>query len=63
MAVIMEIKIVREEPERDDEFAFCASSDAGTGGETLYAGYGADPYLALHNLINNFTEAELFRPD
>jgi len=57
--VKLEIKIIQDEKAPLD-LAFCASAESGDG---IVAGYGADPYLALHDLINELENQEVWRPD
>jgi len=61
MAVIFTVKIVSEEDENPRNFV--ASSDDASGTDTIFAGHGKDPYEALHDLINELEEAELYRPE
>ena len=58
---LIEVKIIQDTRAPLD-LAFCASSDGGTG-DNIYAGYGKTPYEALHELINEFFLAEIWRPD
>jgi len=55
----LEIKIVQDKTAPLD-LAFCASAEDGDG---ISFGYGPNPYEALHELINEFEEEEVWRPD
>lgn len=61
MAVTFTVEIIREG--EDDTGIFCASSNDASGSDVIFAGYGSDPYKALHSLIDEFEDAELYRPD
>ena len=62
------VKIVSEyfskkaEKEETPDY-FCASSDGGTGNSNIFLGHGKTPYTALRNLIDEFQEAGLYRPE
>ena len=66
MTVTFTVKIQRVRlcllPYRDD-VVFAASSDDATGAGTTIEGHGNDPYEALHDLVNKFREADLYRPE
>ena len=59
MAVIFTVKIVSE----GDECGFIASSADASGSDVIFAGHGKTPYEALRDLIDEFEDAELYRPD
>ena len=61
MAVEFKVKIVREG--KEDSGMFIASSNDVSGTDVIFAGHGETPYEALHDLINEFEDAELYRPD
>ena len=61
MAVVFTVKIVNEGDDMPRNFV--ASSADASGTDTIFAGHGKDPYEALHDLINEFEDAELYRPD
>ena len=61
MAVEFKVKIVREG--KDDTGMFIASSNDASGSDVIFAGHGETPYEALHDLKNEFEDAELYRPD
>lgn len=48
--------------ERENDF-FLASSDDACGGDTIIVGCGTDPYEALHDLVAELEQAEVYRPD
>ena len=62
MAVKFTIEIIRENGEADIGRFQASSSDA-SGSDVIFAGHGKTPYKALHDLINEFENAELYRPD
>lgn len=62
MAVEFTIEIIRENGEEDTGL-FCASTDDASGSDVIFAGHGETPYEALHDLINEFENAGLYRPD
>ncbi len=61
MAVEFTVRIIREG--EDDTGLFCASSANASGSDVIFAGYGDTPYKALHDLIGELENAELYRPD
>jgi len=61
MAVTFTVKIIREG--EDDAGTFLASSSDASGSDVLFAGHGETPYQALHDLIDEFEDAGLYRPD
>lgn len=61
MAVKFTVEIIREND--DDTGIFLASSDDASGSDVVFIGNGETPYEALHDLINEFEQAELYRPD
>ena len=61
MAVIFTVKIVSEDGESCGNFV--ASSNDVSGTDTIFAGHSKTPYEALHDLINELENAELYRPD
>lgn len=60
MAVTFTVTIIRE---NDDTGVFCASSNDASGSDVIFMGYGNTPYEALYKLIDEFENAELYRPD
>jgi hypothetical protein len=42
---------------------FIASSEDASGGDHVFQGVGLDPYEALYDLVSEFREADLYRPD
>ena len=48
--------------EREGEGFVAYSADV-AGTEAVIAGYGADPYEALGDLVDQFREADLYRPE
>lgn len=62
MAVKFTVEIIREDGENDSGI-FLASSDDASGSDVIFAGHGETPYKALHDLINELENAELYRPD
>lgn len=58
MAVKFTVEIVRE-----NDGVFMASSNDASGSDVIFIGHGETPYEALHDLINEFENAELYRPD
>lgn len=61
MAVNFTVEIVREND--DDTGVFLASSKDASGTDVIFVGHGETPYEALHDLISEFEDAELYRPD
>ena len=61
MAVKLTIEIIRE-GENDTGTFFAFSGDA-SGSDVIFAGHGEDPYEALHDLIDEFENADLYKPD
>ncbi|MFA5323203.1 MAG: hypothetical protein WC373_11075 [Smithella sp.] len=61
MAIEFKVKVYQSIT--DDTGIFTAMSEDAGGGDVIFVGKGYDPYLALHDLINKFKEAELYRPD
>jgi hypothetical protein len=62
MAVKFTVEIIRENGEKDTGNFIASSADA-SGSDVIFAGHGETPYEALHDLINEFENAELYRPD
>ena len=62
MAVKFTVEIIRENGE-EDTGNFIASSEDASGTDVVFLGHGETPYKALHDLINEFENAELYRPD
>jgi len=62
MTVKFNIEIIREDGENDTGIFIASSADA-SGSDVIFAGHGETPYEALHDLINEFENAELYRPD
>ena len=60
MSVKFTVEIEREND--NDTGTFLASSD-GAAGDVIFIGNGETPYGALHDLINEFENAELYMPD
>ena len=56
--VKLDIRIIQDEKAPLD-LAFRASCE----GDSIYAGYGATPYEALYDLINEFKEHDVWRAD
>ena len=42
---------------------FVASTEDASGSDVIFVGFGEDPYEALHDLIYELENAELYRPD
>ena len=61
MAVKFAVEIVREND--NDTGIFLASSNDAAGSSVIFVGHGETPYEALHDLINEFENAELYRED
>jgi hypothetical protein len=61
MAVKFTVEIYRENP--DDTGLFTAHSNDAGGSDVIFAGHGETPYEALHELVNELENAELYRPD
>ncbi len=62
MAIEFTVKIISDETLPAD-LSWCASANGTGGTDAVFAGYGRDAYSALHDLINNFEEAEIYRED
>ena len=62
MAIKFIVEIIRENGEKDVGIFVASSSDA-SGSDVIFAGQGETPYEALHDLIDEFENAELYRPD
>lgn len=62
MAVKFTVEIIRENGEKDTGI-FTASSNDASGSDVIFAGHGDTPYKALYDLIDEFENAELYRPD
>lgn len=58
MVVKFTVEIIREDGE-----GFLASSGDASGSDVIFVGHGEDPYKALHDLISELENAELYRPD
>lgn len=62
MAIEFHVKIIRDDNAPSD-LCFEASSEDAAGTGHIFAGHGGNPYDALSDLIDNFRDAELYRPD
>jgi len=62
MAVKFTVEIIRENGEEDIS-DFIASSRDASGSDVIFMGHGKTPYEALCDLIAEFENAELYRPD
>jgi len=60
MAIKFTVEVIQE-PE--DFGTFLASSSDASGSDVIFIGHGDTPYSALHDLINEFENAELYRED
>ena len=64
MAVNLNMRIIEtNEAITNPDLQFNAFTTGGDIGDNIFAGYGATPYEALHDLIKEFEEAEIWRPD